>query len=351
MNPKQFQQAVLTWFDQHGRKDLPWQHPITPYRVWLSEVMLQQTQVATVIPYFDRFITAFPTVQQLAEAELDQVLHLWTGLGYYARARNLHKAAQQLVTEYDGEFPDTLEAMESLPGVGRSTAGAILSIAQGVPTPILDGNVKRVLARYRAVPGWPGRSAVLKQLWQLSEHFTPLQRCADYTQAMMDLGATLCRRGKPDCQRCPLRTDCVALAQGNPQDYPGSKPKKELPKRDCRMLLLCDHRGRVLLRQRPPTGIWGGLWSFPQLDDQDLAVEPWLEQYCQQHGQVQTLPALVHTFSHFQLRIQPLLVTNVELNCRRVAETNECWYDPESPPQLGLAAPVERLIRQLPGKR
>ncbi|RDE19120.1 adenine DNA glycosylase [Motiliproteus coralliicola] len=347
MNSEQFQQAVLTWFDQYGRKDLPWQHPITPYRVWLSEVMLQQTQVSTVIPYFERFVATFPTVHQLAEAELDQVLHLWTGLGYYARARNLHKAARQLVEQRDGEFPDTLEAMESLPGVGRSTAGAILSIAQGVPTPILDGNVKRVLARYRAIEGWPGRSAVLKQLWQLSEHYTPQHRCADYTQAMMDLGATLCRRGKPDCQRCPLRSDCIALAQGNPQDYPGSKPKKELPKRQCRMLLLRDPRGRVLLRQRPPTGIWGGLWSFPQFDELQ-PWEPWLLEHCQQHADPQPLSPLVHTFSHFQLRIEPLLIEGVELDDRRVAEASECWYDLESPPQLGLAAPVERLLQQLP---
>ncbi|WP_421868521.1 A/G-specific adenine glycosylase [Motiliproteus sp.] len=346
MSPEQFQQAVLSWFDQHGRKDLPWQHPITPYRVWLSEVMLQQTQVSTVIPYFERFVAAFPTVRQLAEAELDQVLHLWTGLGYYARARNLHKAAQQVVELYDGQFPTSLDEMASLPGVGRSTAGAILSIAQGVPTPILDGNVKRVLARYRAIEGWPGRSAVLKQLWQLSEHFTPHQRCADYTQAMMDLGATLCRRGKPDCQRCPLRSDCVALAQGNPQAYPGSKPKKALPKRECRMLLLRDHQGRVWLHQRPPVGLWGGLWSFPQFDDTQ-PWESWLQAQCREYAEPQPLPPLVHTFSHFQLRIEPVLIEGVALEERRVAEPGTCWYDLESPPQLGLAAPVERLLRQL----
>ncbi len=208
MTPEQFQHSILDWFDQHGRHDLPWQQAQTPYRVWVSEIMLQQTQVATVIPYFQRFMARFPDVGALAAAEQDEVLHLWTGLGYYARARNLHKAARLVVNNWGGEFPQTLEGMESLPGIGRSTAGAILAMACGIRAPILDGNVKRVLARYACVEGWPGQTAVQKQLWALAEEYTPSRRVGDYTQAMMDLGATLCTRSKPACVLCPLQLDC-----------------------------------------------------------------------------------------------------------------------------------------------
>jgi len=229
MQPTQFQRAVLAWFDQHGRKDLPWQRDLSPYRVWVSEVMLQQTQVATVIPYFERFMAAFPRVEALARADIDAVLHLWTGLGYYARARNLHRAAQLVVSDYQGRFPTELEPLQALPGVGRSTAGAILSIACGGRAPILDGNVKRVLSRCFAVPGWYGQGAVAKRLWALAESYTPSERVADYTQAMMDLGATLCSRARPQCPRCPLQGSCLAWAAGEPQRYPESRPRKAVP--------------------------------------------------------------------------------------------------------------------------
>ena len=344
MTPQQFQQRLLDWFDQHGRKDLPWQHPITPYRVWLSEVMLQQTQVATVIPYFERFVSAFPTVQHLAEAELDRVLHLWTGLGYYARARNLHRAAQRVLDEHGGELPSTHEALEALPGIGRSTAGAILSIAFETPTPILDGNVKRVLARFAAVEGWPGQGAVQKQLWALSEQYTPAERCAEYTQAIMDLGATLCRRGKPDCARCPLNQACVAFQQGEPQRYPEPRPKKVLPVKQCWMLIVQDAQGRVLLQQRPPAGLWGGLWCLPQFESR-AELQRQLGEPQSRSGK--RLPAFRHTFSHFHLDIQPLKLPLEAWSVDRVCQADEVWFDPQQPAELGLAAPVQRLLASL----
>ena len=240
-----FQRRLLAWFDEHGRHDLPWQQERTPYRVWVSEIMLQQTQVATVIPYFERFMARFPDVVALAAAEQDEVLHLWTGLGYYARGRNLHKAARVVVAEHGGELPLGLEALAALLGIGRSTAGAIVSQSSGRRAVILDGNVKRSLTRLHAVEGWPGRPAVERRLWALAEHYTPDTRLADYTQAMMDLGATLCRRGRPDCARCPFADVCVAHARGEERRFPESKPKTALPTRTTLMLLLRDERGII----------------------------------------------------------------------------------------------------------
>lgn len=226
LSPNQFQEQVLTWFDAHGRKDLPWQQDINPYRVWISEIMLQQTQVKTVIPYYLRFMEQLPTVQALACASEDEVLHLWTGLGYYARARNLRRCAIALCSEHDGQFPDTVEALSDLPGIGRSTAGAICSIAFGKPAAILDGNVKRVLARYATIPGWPGKTAVLKRLWGLAETLNPQQRTGAYSQAMMDLGATICLRSRPGCELCPLQHACQAHLLGQQQSFPGKNPPR-----------------------------------------------------------------------------------------------------------------------------
>ena len=238
LSPDRFQAQVLQWYDRHGRHDLPWQHPRSPYRVWLSEIMLQQTQVKTVIPYFERFLERFPDVAALAAASEDEVLHLWTGLGYYARARNLLKCARSVVDDHGGEFPATVEALEQLPGIGRSTAGAIVSISRDTPAAILDGNVKRVLARYTAIAGWPGESAVQKKLWAVAERYTPETRCADYSQAMMDLGATLCSRSRPACDLCPLEESCAAHSAGRQADYPGKKPRKALPVKSTVMLLV-----------------------------------------------------------------------------------------------------------------
>ena len=340
-----FAKAVLSWFDKHGRKHLPWQQKITPYRVWLSEIMLQQTQVTTVIPYFEAFTGRFPTVKSLAEAPIDDVLHLWTGLGYYARARNLHRCAQTIVRDYKGVFPDTVEALAELPGIGRSTAGAIVSIAFQKRAAILDGNVKRVLARYHAVEGWPGQTDVLNQLWEIAETYTPKARPQDYTQAMMDMGAILCSRSKPRCEVCPLREGCVAYAQGNPHAYPGKKPKKALPEKSVQLIMLRNPAGNILLEQRPAQGIWGGLWSFPELA-LEKSADAFAEDSYGKVASVETWDSYRHTFSHYHLDITPVLV---QLNKVRtqVAEKSHYWYDLQKPEAVGLAAPVKKLLQKL----
>lgn len=316
MQASQFSAQVLDWYDKYGRKTLPWQIDKTPYKVWLSEVMLQQTQVATVIPYFERFMARFPTVTDLANAPLDEVLHLWTGLGYYARARNLHKAAQQVATLHGGKFPETFEEVAALPGVGRSTAGAILSLSLGKHFPILDGNVKRVLARCYAVSGWPGKKEVENKLWSLSEQVTPAVGVERFNQAMMDLGAMICTRSKPKCSLCPLQNGCIAAANNSWSLYPGKKPKQTLPERTGYFLLL-QHEDEVLLAQR-------------QISADNLTQ----------------LTAFRHTFSHFHLDIVPMwLPVSSFTGC--MDEDNALWYNLAQPPSVGLAAPVERLLQQL----
>ena len=261
--PEIFQQKVLTWFDTNGRKNLPWQKDISPYRIWLSEIMLQQTQVTTVIPYFNQFIQRFPDIYQLAKAPVDSVLQLWAGLGYYARARNLHKTAI-IIAKNGAQFPNDLNSLMELPGIGRSTAGAILSIAFNNSHPILDGNVRRVLARVHAISGWTSSTTVSHKLWQLSSLYTPSVRCADYTQAMMDMGATLCTRSKPNCELCPIHSHCDARINNLVSKIPSPKPKKKLPIKHLVFLLLQNKDQQILLEKRPASGIWGGLWSFPE---------------------------------------------------------------------------------------
>ncbi|MGQ7248848.1 A/G-specific adenine glycosylase [Halomonas sp. V046] len=339
-----FSQRLLDWFDRHGRHDLPWQHDRTPYRVWVSEIMLQQTQVATVIPYFERFMQRFPDVAALAEASQDEVLHLWTGLGYYARGRNLHKAARVVTAEHGGRFPvHSLDAMVALPGVGRSTAGAVIAQSTGDRAVILDGNVKRVLTRLHALEGWAGRPAVERGLWRLAEHYTPQGRVVDFTQAMMDLGATLCRRGQPDCERCPFNDVCVAHARGEERRFPEPKPKKAIPVRTTRMLVLRDACGHILLEQRPSQGLWGGLWSLPQFDGDD-EIDDWLALHAPLARREQAWASFVHVFSHFRLEITPVPASVSSLDA--VGETRR-WYDPEQPDAVGLAAPVKKLLESL----
>jgi len=339
-----FADRVLAWFDVHGRKDLPWQQDPTSYRVWVSEIMLQQTQVATVIPYYLRFVTRFPDITTLADAPQDDVLHHWAGLGYYARARNLHAAAQQVRDQFSGEFPREFELVQALPGIGRSTAGAILSLACGQRHAILDGNVKRVLARHAAVAGWPGQSAVADRLWKVAAAQLPETRAHHYNQAMMDLGATLCTRTRPRCDDCPVAEDCVAKRESRQAEFPGRKKRSVLPERRIEMLLL-EHRGRVLMEKRPPAGIWGGLWSLPETEDSAV----WLAAKMPGAHEVIALESFTHTFSHFRLHIQPVHVRLVVVS-RTVMDAETDWYDTASPPPLGLAAPVQRILETFSAK-
>ncbi len=342
-----FANKLLTWYDQHGRKDLPWQQPRSPYQVWISEIMLQQTQVATVIPYFQRFMQSFPTVSALAEATTDHVLQHWSGLGYYARGRNLHKAAQFIVDELHGEFPTTRDAWQALPGIGRSTAAAICAQAFNLPEAILDGNVKRVLARYHAVEGWPGDKAVENKLWIHAEKYVPQARVADYTQALMDLGAVVCRRSKPQCTACPLQKSCIANKENLTSDLPHRKPRKALPIKTTNMLVLCLKDNRVLLEKRPPVGIWGGLWSFPESQDRES-----LAKYCQQNFAVavkstKSLASFRHTFSHFHLDITPILL-HIDTKPKQIMDSDSyLWYNLNEPANFGLAAPMQKILQDL----
>lgn len=339
-------QSVLAWFDLHGRHDLPWQQQITPYRVWVSEIMLQQTQVRAVIPYYERFMARFPDVQSLANADINEVLHLWTGLGYYARARNLHKAAMLITQRYNGEFPDSVDALSELPGIGRSTAGAILALSLGKRGVILDGNVKRVLCRYYAIQEWSGDSRTQKRLWDLAEQSTPLNRVDAYTQAMMDLGATVCTRSKPLCHQCPLADHCAALAQGLTADLPVSKPRKQIPVRQAYMVLLPLADGHIRLQQRPASGIWGGLWSLPEFDAME-PLETWLMQAGSRVSRI--WPVMRHTFSHFHLDITPV-VADIPAGQLQELPPDQCWYALASAADkgqnLGLSAPVKKLLQQ-----
>jgi A/G-specific adenine glycosylase len=341
--PIDFAARVLRWYDDHGRKDLPWQNTVDAYRVWVSEIMLQQTQVRTVIPYFLRFMDRFPDVLTLASADLDEVLQHWSGLGYYARARNLHRTAKMIRDEHDGRFPSDVDTVSALPGIGRSTAGAILALAFGQRHAILDGNVKRVLARHAAVAGWPGKTAVARELWELAETRTPMQRGGDYTQAMMDLGATLCTRSAPACGSCPVNGDCVALAAGEVERFPGRKPKRERPLRETTMVLAVAD-GAVYLERRPATGIWGGLWSLPEVSD----VGDWCAQRFDADAvETQSWDTLRHSFSHYDLDIAPVVV-RIDAVSSKVADYDDStWYRPGDEPPGGIAAPVMRLIETL----
>jgi A/G-specific adenine glycosylase len=341
-----FATRLLRWFDRCGRHDLPWQHPRTPYRVWLSEIMLQQTQVRVVIPYFERFVAALPDVRALATAPLDDVLALWSGLGYYARARNLHAAATLCTERHGGELPRDIHALTALPGIGRSTAGAILAQAWGDRFPILDGNVKRLLARWHGVEGWPGLPAVERQLWTFAEAHLPDARLADYTQAQMDFGATLCTRAAPACVLCPVQDGCVALREGRVAELPTPKPGKALPERQALVLLLEDSDGRVLLQRRPPSGVWAGLWSLPEHPD-EAAARTWFELAVDaEYATGDLLPAIAHAFSHYRLQLQPRRWSGVALR-PRVADNDELRWIPRSGlAALGLPAPIRRLLEE-----
>ncbi len=342
-----FAATVVRWYHQSGRKDLPWQQNPTPYRVWVSEIMLQQTQVSTVIDYYQRFMQRFPDVSTLAISSLDDVLNLWSGLGYYARARNLHQSACEIVQRYNGQFPDTVDELETLPGIGRSTAGAIVSLAFQKPAVILDGNVKRVLARVFAIKTWTGETNTLKQLWDLATQHTPTKEVAAYNQAMMDLGATVCTRSLPQCDRCPLTSCCEAYAQQLQHVLPVTKPKKTLPERNGRMMIIIREprtlesgvieASLILLQKRPSPGIWGGLWCFPEYDE--TLLQQFTSVY-QQAGEVSS-----HTFSHYRWHVQ---TDYISVNGALPDLSSDfLWYNPQEDHHLGLAAVVKRLLPAL----
>jgi len=341
-----FARAVLDWFDRHGRHDLPWQHPRTPYRVWVAEIMLQQTQVQTVVPYFEKFLRRFPDLATLANASSDEVMAHWAGLGYYARARNLHKAAHRIQHEGGGTFPQDFDALHALPGIGRSTAGAILAQAFGQRHAILDGNVKRVLARFHGVDGWPGDRPVETQLWQHAEAHTPAERLADYTQAMMDLGATLCSRSRPACEHCPLHENCVARSQGRTAQLPGARPRKTLPVKTGRLLILHNGQGEVLLQKRPPSGIWGGLWSLPECTLDDDVSEVCARQFRLDVSTIEEAPVLRHSFSHYHFDITPCRARIKNPGYCVMEDSGWLWYNVAQPDPPGLPAPVKTILNR-----
>ena len=342
-----FTASLLQWFDVHGRKSLPWQQNPTPYRVWVSEVMLQQTQVATVIPYYERFMARFPSVESLGAAAEDEVLHLWTGLGYYARARNLRACAQTLVARHGGEFPSSLEAVEALPGIGRSTAGAILALSRGQRHPILDGNVKRVLARVFGIAGDPGSAPVLAALWRQAGACTPQARVGAYTQAIMDLGATLCTRN-PACTVCPMNALCVAAREGRQAELPGRKRRRERKAREATLRSVeteANGARAILLERRPAPGIWGGLWSPPQFESEFAALDWCRRNLGEPQMATQRLSPIDHAFTHFDLRLTPLRV-----RCKpetAVREGKRLWYALNAPPKVGLPQPIRQLFDRL----
>ena len=339
-----FAGRLLAWWDVHGRKNLPWQRERTPYRVWVAEIMLQQTQVSTVVPYFERFVARFPDVERLARAELDEVLHLWSGLGYYARARNLHRAARVVVLDHGGSFPADVADIQRLPGVGRSTAAAIVAQSHGRRAAILDANVKRVLARRHRVAGAVSSAATRDELWRLAESHTPAERVTDYTQAVMDLGATVCRRTRPHCADCPVHADCQAHAAGDPERYPEKAPRRKRRRERSRFFVVVDPDGACLVERRPPDGIWGGLWSPPERAAGE-SVSGFLEQAgiaAHLVGEVQEAGVFRHGFTHFDLDVEPVYV---RLRARPAAVREDAgrWIDPGEH-RLGLSTVAARLV-------
>lgn len=336
---------IIAWQKKHGRHDLPWQGTRDAYAIWVAEVMLQQTQVATVIPYYGRFLTRFPDVAALAAAPLDEVLRLWSGLGYYSRARNLHRAAQRVMNERGGRFPRRFDEVAALPGVGRSTAAAICVFAYGARQAILDGNVKRVLARCFGITGYPGEKRVADRLWQCAERLLPRLRVESYTQGLMDLGATVCMRAKPRCAACPLRAGCVALRRGWIAKLPAARPRKPLPHKRTVMLALT-HAGEVLLEKRPPAGIWGGMWCLPEVGRSADLEAHCLRRFGAVIAGADRLPAIAHGFTHFKLDIRPLHV-RVSAPAPHAAEPGVVWLPLEEARTAAVPAPVRRILARL----
>jgi A/G-specific adenine glycosylase len=351
-----FSEAVIRWQKQHGRHALPWQNTRNAYRIWLSEIMLQQTQVAAVIPYYQRFLQRFPDIRALAAAPSEDVMAHWSGLGYYTRARNLHRCAQRVVEQYGGVFPSDPELLADLPGIGRSTAAAISAFAYGTRAAILDGNVKRVFARVFGIEGYPGDKPVEDRLWQRAVALLPQNDIEAYTQGLMDLGATLCTRGKPACAACPMNARCVALATDRVAELPVRKPKKAVPEKHTTMLVVTDGE-EVLLEQRPGSGIWGGLLSLPEIDlpavidrtkRQDAltrAASAWGE-----FGEYEPLQPFTHVFTHFKLHVTPYRL-RLTRRAPMAAQSAHVWYYARKLPDAPLPAPVKKLLLAVMSKR
>ena len=348
-----FSRAVLRWFKQHGRHDLPWQVDRDPYRIWVSEIMLQQTQVVTVIPFFNRFLKRFPDVRTLAKARVDTVLHHWAGLGYYARARNLHRAAKIIQREHAGIFPVCFDDVLALPGIGKSTAGAILSLAFHQSHPILDGNVRRVLTRFYAISGDVSSVMGQEKLWSLIQHLVPSKggSAAAFNQAMMDIGATVCVRKNPKCLICPIRRHCKASALGSADSFPTPRKSRTRPRRMITMVILCDPRGRVLLERRPSTGVWGGLWSFPECGP-DSDIEKWCESALGVNPTLRrALPIVEHGFTHFILEIHPVLLTVSARDSDKLRSSNRAWVKTGAVGKKGLPIPVKNILNRIVRKK
>jgi A/G-specific adenine glycosylase len=340
-----FAPEIIGWQRRHGRHDLPWQGTRDPYAIWLSEIMLQQTQVSTVVPYYQRFRSRFPDIATLAAADEDEVLRLWSGLGYYSRARNLHRAAQLVVERHGGQFPDALADIASLPGIGRSTAAAIAGFAFGARAAILDGNVKRVLARHFLIAGFPGERAVEQKLWALAESLVPARDNAAYIQGLMDLGATVCTARDPQCPRCPVHATCGAYAEGRVGDIPAPRPRKTVPTRRTAMLVL-RHGDEVMLEKRPSVGVWGGLWSFPEVARGEDASALSARRYGCETRRVERLGVLRHGFTHFTLHITPL-VAEVRRVAPRAAQPGVVWLPVAEALGAAVPVPVRKLLRAL----
>lgn len=354
ISKRNLQNAVLEWFKQHGRKSLPWQQFETPYHVWVSEIMLQQTQVKTVIPYYERFITRFPTLEALANAPMDTVLQYWAGLGYYARARHLHQAAQIILSKYKGVFPNLFEEIISLPGIGRSTAGAILSFGFHKAYPILDGNIKRLLARVEGIKGYLGTANILKQLWAVAENYIPTTDVAAYNQAMMDIGALICTKEKPNCNQCPLYRLCYTCQNHLQNQIPPFNPQRKKPLKKA-FFLMHSHQGKILLEKRPPKGIWGGLWSFPELiAEKNLSIKDTAKEWFKKNNfsfRIQSCvawPPFTHAFTHFELAITPIQCLIASQRKTRLPPHLN-WFQLEETASLGVPSPSRKLIKQLQG--
>lgn len=345
--PISFSKPLLSWYEKYGRHDLPWQQNPTPYRVWISEIMLQQTQVTTVIPYYQRFMHSFPNIKALALATEDDVLSHWSGLGYYARARNIHKTAQIIHVQYHGKFPCTVETLSELPGIGQSTAGAIISFSMQKKAVILDGNVKRVLTRYFAITEPVNKTETINALWTAASRLTPEKNAHHYNQAIMDLGATLCTRTKPRCTDCPFSKNCLAFQHNQSTFYPVKIAKKTRPIKKTRMLIIKNNHHEILLLKRPTTGIWGGLWSFPEcnlLDDYYLFSHDTISLKLQY---IDELEKITHQFTHFTLDIFPVLLSTTDCAAQKLDSSQLIWYKLNTPLPGGVSTPVSKILRAI----